>query len=54
MDGESYNSWHLKTEEIQQFNTGVYMELIWGLPLENLLFPYKSNYFTVLEMGLPP
>lgn len=23
----SYNFWHLKTEEIQQFNTGVFVEL---------------------------
>lgn len=27
MDGVSYNCWHLKTEETQQFNTGVLVEL---------------------------
>lgn len=29
MDGVSYNCWHLRTEEIQQFNPGVFVELSW-------------------------
>ena len=51
MDGVSYNCWHLKTEEIQQFKTEVFVELS---PLENLPFPSKSNYPCVLNMGLSP